>query len=135
MTFCENRPCEICSMDSMQIYKHMDIGTAKPSLEDRKRVRHHLIDLVEPSEEYNVNRYRLDALEVVEEVLSAGNRPLFVGGTGLYMDVLKYGLFEGVPKDKVLREELKQKEAESPGILRRKLKAIDQTSWEKIHPN
>ena len=135
MKFCENRPCEICSMDSMQIYKHMDIGTAKPSLEDRKRVRHHLIDIVEPSEEYNVNRYRLDALEVVEQVLSTGSRPVFIGGTGLYMDVLKYGLFEGVPKDNALRDRLKAEEKESPGILRSKLKAIDRTSWEKIHPN
>ena len=122
-------------MDSMQIYKHMDIGTAKPTPLERKQIPHHLIDIVEPTEAYNVNRYRQDAMIEVEKILSSNRTPVFVGGTGLYMDVLKYGLFEGVPKDNALRDRLKAEEKESPGILRSRLKAIDQTSWEKIHPN
>lgn len=79
---------EIISADSMQIYKDMDIGTAKPSKEEMECVRHHLIGYVSPEERYSVARYKKDAIKKIEEVLEKGKYPIIVGGTGLYVDSL-----------------------------------------------
>jgi len=126
---------EICSMDSMQIYKKMDIGTAKPTPEELNRYPHHLIDIVFPDEAYDASKYRQNAFQQIDAILSRGNLPLFVGGTGLYMDVLRYGLFDGVTRDETLRDELTQKEQESPGILMEMLKRVDEESASRIHEN
>ena len=126
---------EICSMDSMQIYKKMNIGTAKPLPEELVHYPHHLIDIVYPDESYDVNQYRQDALNKIETVKARNRVPLFVGGTGLYMDILRYGLFEGVTRDEKLRRELEVKESETPGILMDTLSRIDPAAAAKIHPN
>jgi len=126
---------DVCSMDSMQIYKEMDIGTAKPTTEEQQFCPHHLINLIQPDESFDVNRYRTMALKKIEELEQTGKCFLFAGGTGLYMDVLRYGLFEGVSKDDQIRQDLLSQEAEYPGFLRRALFRIDPTSAEKIHPN
>ena len=98
---------EIIGADSRQIYRHMDIGTAKPSLEDRQRVRHHLIDIIDPSEEYSVALYVRQAREAISDILNRGGVPIVVGGTGQYV----WALLEGwnVPEaspDHALREQL-----------------------------
>lgn len=131
----EHFPLEVCSMDSMQIYKKMDIGTAKPTEDERRICPHHLIDLVYPDESFDVNKYRTMALKKVEQ-LEEENKPyIFAGGTGLYMDVLRYGIFQGVKKDESLRNRLLSEEKENPGELRKRLLEIDPESAEKIHAN
>ena len=107
MEIAESEGGEIIGADSRQIYRHMDIGTAKPSLEDRRRVRHHLIDIIAPSDEYSVALYVRQAREAISYVLDRGGVPIVVGGTGQYV----WALLEGwnvpeVPPDPSLREEL-----------------------------
>ncbi|MCQ4574441.1 MAG: tRNA (adenosine(37)-N6)-dimethylallyltransferase MiaA [Candidatus Brocadiales bacterium] len=97
---------EIISADSMQVYRGMDIGTAKPSSEARAGVPHHLIDVVEPSESYSVGRFVRDAQQVITDVEQRGGRHLVTGGTGLYIKALREGLFSGPEADWALREEL-----------------------------
>ncbi|MCD6462852.1 MAG: tRNA (adenosine(37)-N6)-dimethylallyltransferase MiaA [Thermotogae bacterium] len=126
---------EIISVDSRQIYRYMDIGTAKPSPEERREVPHHLIDILDPDEDYNAYRYRMDALKKVDEILRRSKFPLLVGGTGLYVDVIMRGIFEGAPKSDRIRSKLRKFEERSPGSLRRMLEEVDPESAEKIHPN
>jgi len=126
---------EIISVDSRQIYRYMDVGTAKPSPEERREVPHHLIDILDPDEDYNAYRYRMDALKKVDEILRRGKLPLLVGGTGLYVDVIMRGIFEGAPKSDRIRSKLRKFEEQSPGSLRRMLEEVDPESAEKIHPN
>ncbi|HEW91964.1 MAG TPA: tRNA (adenosine(37)-N6)-dimethylallyltransferase MiaA [Thermotogaceae bacterium] len=125
---------EIISMDSMQIYKYMDIGTAKPSLIERKMVPHHMIDIVYPDEEYNVYKYVKEALKIVDNIRSRRKLPIFVGGTGLYVDGLTKGIIEVEP-DKELRKKLKKFEEKNPGSLRSMLEEFDPLAAQKIHPN
>ncbi len=128
--------CEIVSADSMQVYRHMDIGTAKPSKELRQQVKHHLIDIVDPDEEYNAARYSKDAMEAVLNIQRRGKEVIIAGGTGLYIRALLYGLFEGPGADRELRKEL-LKEAEKRGreYLHRKLLEVDPDSARTIHPH
>lgn len=129
----EKLKAQIISIDSRQIYKYMDIGTAKPSLEERERVKHHLIDFVEPNEDYNVYLFVRDVIRVMS---SLRDTPvLFVGGSGLYVDALTKGILEGVPADKDLRQRLQRMETEEPGTLRKKLLEVDPESARRIHPN
>lgn len=132
---CEEIGAEIISMDSRQIYRYMDIGTAKPTLEQRARVPHHMIDLLDPDEYYNAFMYRKDALKVVEEVVKRGKIPVFVGGTGLYADALMRGIFEGVPADENIRKELRELERREPRTLRKMLEEFDPEAATRIHPN
>ena len=83
---------EIISSDSMQIYKWMDIGTAKVTKEEADGIKHYLIDIVEPNERYTVSNFKKDAENAIEEILSKGKTPIVVGGTGLYIDSLIYGI-------------------------------------------
>ena len=76
---------EIISLDSMQIYKRMDIGTAKPTREEQAKIPHHMIDIVEPHEEYTISQFQIEAQNAIEEIVSRGMLPLLVGGTGLYL--------------------------------------------------
>ncbi|MEA1885085.1 MAG: tRNA (adenosine(37)-N6)-dimethylallyltransferase MiaA [Thermotogota bacterium] len=131
----ERLPLEVCSMDSMQIYKEMDIGTAKPSEQEQRVCPHHLINLIKPDESFDVNQYRSIALDKIETLEQAEKTYVFAGGTGLYMDVLRYGIFQGVPKDLDLRNRLIAEEENNPGSLRKKLAHIDPQSAQKIHPN
>ncbi len=127
-------PIEVISMDSRQVYKEMDIGTAKP-LEEQKIVKHHLIDFIYPNEYYNAFIYREQALDAYSKVKSSGKIPIFVGGTGLYIDSIIKGLFQGAPRDENIRRELSELHKQQPGILRTMLEKFDPEYAQKIHPN
>lgn len=127
---------EIVSADSLQIYRHMDIGTAKPTREQRRLVYHHMIDIVEPDQPYSVGDYLRDARATLDGIIASGGIPLVVGGTGLYIRALTRGLFHGPPADLELRERLLQREAEGePGLLYSDLVKIDPEAAINIHPN
>jgi len=127
---------EIVSADSMQVYRGMDIGTAKPAPEQRKLVYHHLIDIADPAQPYSVGDYLRDARNAIEGILQSGGTPIVVGGTGLYIRALMRGLFHGPPADMELREQLLRKEMENgEGALYADLARLDPESAVKIHPN
>jgi tRNA dimethylallyltransferase len=132
----ERLGAEILSLDSMAIYRRLDIGTAKPSAEERQRVPHHLIDLVEPHEEFSLASYIAAAERQVAEIRSRGREPLFVGGTPLYLKALLRGIFEGPPADWPLRRQL-ETEIEQQGCeaLHRRLAAVDPEAARRLHPN
>lgn len=127
---------EIISLDSMAIYRGMDIGTAKPSREIRKLVPHHLIDIVDPTEEYSVAQYVDAVAAVVADIRARGKEPLFVGGTPLYLKSLLRGLFEGPPANWNLRREI-EAELEHVGsqALFDRLAQVDPIAASNIHPN
>ena len=127
---------EILSLDSMAVYRGMDIGTAKPTVEEQQRVTTHLIDLRDPGQEFSVAEY-LDAAEkAIQEVRSRGKIPLFVGGTPLYMKCLLRGLFEGPGANWELRQEI-ESELEKVGsqALHDRLALVDPLAASQIHPN
>ncbi|MBN1908263.1 MAG: tRNA (adenosine(37)-N6)-dimethylallyltransferase MiaA [Pirellulales bacterium] len=127
---------EIVSMDSMALYRRMDIGTAKPKAEERQAVPHHLIDLVEPHEEFSLARYVDEAQRCVEEIRARGKEVLFVGGTPLYLKGLLRGIFEGPAADIEFRRQLYTlAEAEGPGALHARLAQVDPVTAERLHPN
>lgn len=127
---------ELVSADSMQVYRHMDIGTAKPSLAERALVPHHLIDVADPDEEYTAARFRKDALGAISDIRSKGKNVFIAGGTGLYIKALTKGLFEGPSSDDALRERLRNEAAEKgPLHLHERLKEVDPESAGEIHPN
>ncbi|MDO4568846.1 MAG: tRNA (adenosine(37)-N6)-dimethylallyltransferase MiaA [Planctomycetia bacterium] len=136
----ESLNAEILSMDSVAIFCGMDIGSAKPTREEQAQVRHHLLDIVEPSRDFSVADYMRHAEESVREILERGKAPLFVGGTPLYLKSLIFGLFESPPADASFREEMKalaQIEAEkgNNSFLHDKLKKVDPDSAARLHPN
>jgi len=127
---------EIVSADSMQIYRGMDIGTAKPTPEQRALVYHHMIDIVDPAQPYSVGDYLRDARNAIDGILQAGGTPIVVGGTGLYIRALMRGLLHGPPADMELRERLLRKESENgEGALYADLARLDPEAAIKIHPN
>jgi tRNA dimethylallyltransferase len=127
---------EIVSLDSMQVYRGMDVGTAKPTPAERARVPHACLDLVEPSERYDVSRYVVDARAAVERARAAGRGALFVGGTGLYLKALAQGLFAGPASDPVLRAALSARaRAEGRASLHAELVRLDPPSAARIHPH
>jgi tRNA dimethylallyltransferase len=127
---------EVVSADSMQIYRGMDIGTAKPTPEQRRLVYHHMIDIAAPDQPYSVGDYLRDARSSIDGIMASGGVPLVVGGTGLYIRALTRGLFHGPPADLGLRERLLQREAEGqPGTLYSDLVKADPEAAIKIHPN
>ena len=128
---------EIVSADSMQIYKDMDIGTAKPSIEEMDGVKHYLIDNVSPTIRYSVANYKKDALNAIEEILKKGKTPIIVGGTGLYVDSLVNGIeYDDLEIDLEYRQQLEQ-EAKEKGLeeLYNKAIQIDAEAMKKISPN
>lgn len=125
---------EVVSCDSMQVYKRMDIGTAKPTAEERQGIPHHMIDVAEPWEDYSVSRYCQAATAIVEDILARGKTAVIAGGTGLYMDSLIRGNdFAPFPSTGV-RERL-EAEAEEKGIepLFERLRAVDPEAAERLH--
>lgn len=126
---------EIISADSMQIYRHMDIGTAKPSPIERKMITHHMIDIVEPWETFSTGKYIAAVKPVMEHLLGHGKIPIIVGGTGLYIKAMTRGIFSGPSADWTLREELLAMEQETKGTLYDCLKALDPVAAGKITPN
>jgi len=122
----------VCA-DSMQVYRGMDIGTAKPGPEERARAPHHLLDVVDPSDEsFSVERWLRLAEASIAEITSRGRWPIVVGGTNLYVKSLIDGLFDGPPADEALRAELA---ALSLDELRERLEAVDPAAAERIHRN
>jgi tRNA dimethylallyltransferase len=126
------RDAHVVTADSMQVYRAMDIGTAKPTPDERAGVEHHLIDLVEPTEGFTVDRWLALAEGLIERLRSEGVVPVVVGGTHLYAKALLDGLFEGPPADEALRAELA-----SMGLaaLRAELERVDPEAATRIHPN
>lgn len=133
---CQILDAEIVSLDSMAIYRDMDIGTAKPSAEIRDQIPHHLLDIVDPTEQFSVSQYRERSKQVVENIFSRGKQALFVGGTALYLKALLRGIFDGPPADWDFRNKIEQ-EIEQVGIeaLHQRLEMIDPLSAHKLHPN
>jgi len=132
----ERLGAEIISLDSMAIYRGMDIGTAKPSRELRERAPHHLIDIVDPADEFSVAQYVDVAGAVVEQIRGRGREPLFVGGTPLYLKSLLRGLFDGPPADWRLRGEIEQElQQVGQAALYDRLAQIDPVAASNIHPN
>jgi tRNA dimethylallyltransferase len=135
LAIAEEIGAEIISADSMQVYRGMDIGTAKPTLQERARVPHHLIDVADPKEEFSAGRYVQLADEAIEDIRRRGKILLVVGGTGMYIRALLEGIFEGPGADFALREELMDAERKEPGALYNMLKKADPKAAEKIHPS
>lgn len=127
---------EILSADSMQVYRYMDIGTAKPTPEDQKRVRHHLIDLVTPDQPFHAALYRTLGRKTIDQLYKRGKPIWVVGGTGLYIKALTQGLFPGPKIDPTVRERLKQ-EAKEKGeaFLYQRLKEVDSKTASHLHPH
>lgn len=127
---------EIIGADSMQVYRRMDIGTAKPTEEERATVPHHMIDVVEPDKEYCAARYARDAAECIREISSRGKTPFVAGGTGLYIRALVHGICEAPAPDTELRKRLVI-EARTSGraALHERLGRVDPEAAAAIHPN
>lgn len=127
---------EIVSLDSMAIYRKMDIGTAKPDAAQQRQVPHHLIDVVDPHEDYSTSQYLEAALASCQEILARGRVPIFAGGTGLYLRAVLRGVFEGPPADWDFRNEMTaQAEGRSPDWLHQELAKVDPASAARLHPN
>ncbi|ATZ72915.1 tRNA (adenosine(37)-N6)-dimethylallyltransferase MiaA [Idiomarina sp. X4] len=136
LALCEKLDCEIISVDSALIYQGMDIGTAKPTAEERSKVPHHLIDICDPSETYSAADFQRDALRLVDDIQARGKVPLLVGGTMLYFKALLEGLSQLPESNATIREALtKRMEADGLAALHDRLREIDPISAERIHPN
>lgn len=124
---------EIISADSGQIYRGLDRGTAKPSLEERRGVPFHLIDILDPSDRFSAADFRRLALSKIGEIHSRGRRVFVVGGTGLYLKVLENGIFEGPSSDPEIRQRLEERiRKEGVGVLLRELEKIDPAAAQKM---
>ncbi len=128
---------QIVSCDSMQIYKDMTIGTAKPDEEEKQGIKHYVMDFISPDQRYSVADFKKDATEAIEEILSNGKTPIVVGGTGLYIDSLIYGIeYEDINLDEEYRKQLEEKiKIEGLQSLYNQAKKIDPKAIEKISPN
>ena len=130
--------CEIVCMDSMQIYKRMNIGTAKPTLEEMAGILHHMLDVAEPDENFSVARYQEMAEECIADIHARGKRALLVGGTGLYLRALRQPMAMGdVSGDDDIRAELEAIAAQEGGKQRihDMLEAVDPDTAERLHLN
>lgn len=127
---------EIINADSMQVYRYMDIGTAKPSRDERALVPHHLIDVVDPDEEFNAALYGQLARQAIEAIRSKNKIGFLVGGTGLYIRTLLGGLLKGPPSNPEIREDLNRRwQEEGGGVLYEQLKRKDTEAALRIHPH
>lgn len=128
---------EVVSADSMQIYRYMDIGTAKPTKEEMRGIPHHMIDIVDPGENYSVALYKRDAENCIRDILSRGKLPIVAGGTGLYINSLIYNIkFGETVIDEEFRERMRKiAETEGPKVLHEMLEKVDPESAAKIHYN
>lgn len=136
----EKLGAEIVSADSQQVYRFMDVGTAKPTAEERARVPHHLIDVVDPDVQYDAARYAADARRAIDAILARGRAVIVVGGTGLYIRAALVGLHRGPGRDPELRAQLEEEDASGRSrgdgaVLHRKLAAVDPETAERLHPN
>lgn len=126
---------EIIALDSMTLYRGMDIGTAKPTLVEREMVPHHLFDILDPHEDFSVAEYVAAADQCCRSILQRGHTPLFVGGAGLYLRSLLRGVFEGPPADLAFRAELESQAAmHGPETLHARLQLVDPTTAQRLPP-
>lgn len=136
LEFAEKLNGEIISADSQQVWRELDIGTAKPSPAERKQVPHYLIDVASPDETFDVSRYAALADTAIAAITARGRLPIVVGGAGMYIRVLLYGLCEAPPQDLALRRQFAVRlEKEGLPALYEELKKIDPAAAQKIHPN
>lgn len=127
---------EIISLDSMAIYREMDIATAKPTPQQQAAIPHHLIDIISPVETFSVSKYRELALQKIDEIRGRGREVLFVGGSALYLKAMLRGLFEGPPADWKFREAIEEEiERVGTAALQERLKLLDPLSAHKLHVN
>ncbi len=126
---------EVINCDSLQVYRHFDIGTAKLPPEERRGVPHHLLDILNPDEIFTAGEYARLARRAIAEITSRGRLPVVAGGTGFYLRALLDGLFEGPSRDQPLRDRLAAREARRPGSLHRLLRRFDSEAASKIHAN
>jgi tRNA dimethylallyltransferase len=126
---------EIVNADSRQVYRRLDVGSAKPTAAQRAAVAHHLVDIVDPNEPFDCARFRRLALDAIADITRRGKRALIVGGTGLYVKVLLHGLFDAPSRDPALRARLLRAEEELPGALHQQLQAVDPPSAARLHPH
>lgn len=135
---CKELDGEIVSMDSMQIYRGMDIGTAKATIAEQHAVPHHMIDIVDPDQVFTVSMYREMACKAIDDILARGKLPVLVGGTGLYLQAISYEMSLGEKgANSALREELQRIAAQSggPEKLHAKLQIVDPDTAAKLHPH
>ena len=134
---CKSFNGEVVTADSMQVYKGMDIGTAKPDKDEMQGIPHHMIDLIEPYENYNLAQYVEDATRCIDDILSRGKIPVLAGGTGLYIDTLVDNIsLSEEERDEEYRKELTEiSETKGNGILMEMLEKVDKESAEKLHLN
>ena len=127
---------EIIGADSMQIYRGMDIGTAKPTREEQARVPHHLIDIRSPDQNFSVAEYVEAASAAITDIVHRGNMPILVGGTGMYIEKLLYGLFEGPGRDDAFRQDMiALADAQGNLALHQRLQQVDPATAQRLHPN
>jgi tRNA dimethylallyltransferase len=127
---------EIISADSMQVYRHMDIGTAKPTAAEQAAVRHHLIDVVDPDEPFDAAAYQALGRQAIAELTRRGKAPVVVGGTGLYIKALLHGLFRSDARDAQVRNRLRaEAQAVGPDAFHMRLKQCDPQTAARLHPN
>jgi tRNA dimethylallyltransferase len=127
---------EIISLDSMAIYRGMDVGTAKPTADQRRQVPHHLLDLIDPHEEFSVSQYVESARAAIGDIRGRGRQVLFVGGTPLYLKALLRGIFKGPPADWAFRQQVEEELSEvGLTVLHERLRQVDPLSAAKLHPN
>jgi len=127
---------EIVGADSMQIYRYMDIGTAKPTQDDRAEVAHHMIDIIDPDEPFDAEMYSKIAREKISSLFNKEKIPFVVGGTGFYIKALEHGLFDPGPSDVEIRDRLREEAKNSgSGSLHEKLRQCDPDTADIIHPN
>jgi tRNA dimethylallyltransferase len=124
---------EIVNADSRQVYRRLDVGSAKPTPEQRAAVPHHLVDVIEPDEPFDCARFRQLAVAAIADITQRGKHVLIVGGTGLYVKVLLHGLFEGPARDATRREALLREDERTPGTLYDRLRSVDPVTAARLH--
>lgn len=136
LSIADHFPIEIISIDSAQVYRYMDIGSAKPDPQILAKIPHHLINLIDPDQQYSAAQFRHDALLTMKEITRRGNIPLLVGGTMLYFKALREGLSDLPPADQQIRKEIEASAAEKGwSTLHHLLQSVDPMSAERIQPN
>jgi tRNA dimethylallyltransferase len=127
---------EIISVDSAQVFREMDIGTAKPSLEEQHEIRHHLIDILDPADSYSTGRFCSDALQIMQQLKQQNKIPILVGGTMLYFNALMYGMAVLPESDPVIRDKLNREWLDGgKELMYQRLQQVDPESALRIHPN
>ena len=136
IALCRALKGEIINADSMQIYRYLNIGTAKPTPEERQQVPHHLVDIADPDQAFDAAKFADAANHVIEQLSERRCLPVVAGGTGLYIKALVHGLFEVMPSDPTIRDHLKvQAEKFGSLYLHEQLKGMDSEAAERLHPN